>query len=78
MPMQTTGIEIAPETIGHLMREENLRVPLSQRSYRWEAEHVEDLYKDIHGVIVEQGARVARTCFPRCAALPFVPASVVI
>lgn len=55
MPMQTAGIEIAPETIGHLLREENLRVPLSQRSYRWAAEHVEDLYKDIHGVIVEQG-----------------------
>lgn len=54
MPIQTVGIEIAPETIGHLLREENLRVPLSQRSYRWEAEHVEDLYKDIHGVIIEQ------------------------
>lgn len=56
MPMQTAGIEIAPETIGHLMGGANLRVPLSQRSYRWEAEHVEDLYKDIHGVIVEHGA----------------------
>ena len=54
MPIQTSGIEIAPETVGHILREENLRVPLSQRSYRWEAEHVEDLYKDINGVIVDK------------------------
>lgn len=54
MPMQTSGIEIAPETVGHILREENLRVPLSQRSYRWQTEHVEDLYKDINGVIVDQ------------------------
>lgn len=52
MPIQTTGIEIAPETVGHILREESLRVPLSQRSYRWEDDHVEDLYKDINGVIV--------------------------
>jgi hypothetical protein len=52
--MQTSGIEIAPETVGHILGEENLRVPLSQRSYRWQTEHVEDLYKDINGVIVDQ------------------------
>jgi len=54
MPMQTSGIEIAPETIGHILREENLRVPPSQRSYRWESDHVEDLYKDIHDVMVNR------------------------
>src|SRR5580693_7008613 len=47
------GIDIVPETIGHLLKEKNLRVPLSQRSYRWENEHVKELYEDIHGAIQE-------------------------
>ena len=53
MSIQTAGIEIAPETIGHILHERGLRVPLSQRSYRWEDEHVEDLYKDINAAVQE-------------------------
>lgn len=53
MPTNTVGIDISPETIGHILHEKGLRVPLSQRSYRWEAEHVEDLYKDINAAVLE-------------------------
>ena len=51
MATQTIGIEICPETAGHLLQERNLRVPPSQRSYRWEGEHVTELYQDINGAI---------------------------
>jgi hypothetical protein len=47
MPTGHHGIEITPETIGHLLKEGGLSVPLSQRSYRWESEHVQELFKDI-------------------------------
>ena len=53
MSNQTVGIEIIPETIGHLLQERNLQVPLSQRSYRWEDDHVKELYADINGAIHE-------------------------
>ncbi len=51
MASQTVGIDIAPETIGSLLKEKNFQVPLSQRSYRWEQDHVNELYADIHGSI---------------------------
>ena len=51
MAIQTAGIEVVPETIGNLLTQQNLQVPLSQRSYRWEADHVKDLYADINGAI---------------------------
>jgi hypothetical protein len=53
MATQDSGITIAPETIGNLLAGKNLQVPLSQRSYRWEKEHVEDLYQDIHAAILD-------------------------
>jgi len=51
MGLQTGSIAIDPETIGNLLKAGNLRVPPSQRSYRWKDEHVEDLYKDVRGAI---------------------------
>jgi hypothetical protein len=51
MGLQTGSIAIDPETIGNLLKNGNLRVPPSQRSYRWKDEHVEDLYRDIRGSI---------------------------
>lgn len=54
MSIQSAGIDIATETIGHILQGKNLRVPLSQRSYRWEHEHVEDLYKDINAAILNK------------------------
>jgi Protein of unknown function DUF262/Protein of unknown function (DUF1524) len=51
---EATSIEIAPETIGHILHEKALRVPLSQRSYRWEKEHIEDLYTDIYGALIDE------------------------
>ena len=53
-------IAIERETIGHLLKEGRLAVPLSQRSYRWEKDHVEELLRDIHGALesgVELSAR---------------------
>ena len=52
--VSSASIEIAPETIGHILQQKNYRVPLSQRSYRWEREHIEDLYKDINGAIFDK------------------------
>jgi len=49
------GIEIVPETVGHILQQKNYRVPLSQRSYRWEREHVEDWLKDINGAMLDNG-----------------------
>ena len=54
MPTNNAAIEIAPQTLGQILHEKGLRVPLSQRSYRWETEHVEDLYKDINAAVLEQ------------------------
>jgi uncharacterized protein with ParB-like and HNH nuclease domain len=52
MAIQAAGIEIKSSTIGVILQEKNLCVPLSQRSYRWEAEHVDDLYKDINAALL--------------------------
>lgn len=52
MATQTAGIEIKSSTIGLILQEKNLCVPLSQRSYRWETEHIEDLYKDINAALL--------------------------
>lgn len=46
-PMSTTHVTISPKTIGKLLREERLKVPPSQREYRWKVEHAEDLFTDI-------------------------------
>lgn len=53
MSVQSAGIDIVPETIGHILEGKNLRVPLSQRSYRWKDEHVNDLYNDINAAILD-------------------------
>lgn len=52
MGKYSAGIDIAAETIGNLLESRNLQVPLSQRSYRWETEHVTELYQDINGAIL--------------------------
>jgi hypothetical protein len=44
-------IEIDRETIGHALRDSKLYVPIHQRPYSWEAEHVTDLYQDLAGAI---------------------------
>ena len=40
-------IAIDPETIGHLLKDCRLKVPIHQRSYAWEDEHVTDLFQDL-------------------------------
>lgn len=52
MAIQPAGIEIKSSTIGLILQEKNLCVPLSQRSYRGETEHVDDLYKDINAALL--------------------------
>jgi len=51
MGLHKGSIAIDPETIGNLLKGGHLRVPASQRSYRWKEEHVEDLYRDMRGAI---------------------------
>jgi hypothetical protein len=44
-------IEFDRETIGHILADNTrrLRVPKNQRPYKWEKEHIEDLYADLRG-----------------------------
>ena len=49
------SVAITSDTIGSLLKGKNLQVPLSQRSYRWEKEHVTDLYQDMNAAILENG-----------------------
>lgn len=51
MAVNIHGLEIHPQTIGRLLREGNLKIPLSQRSYRWETEHVSELFRDMYDSI---------------------------
>ena len=45
-------IDFHKQTIGKiLMDKKNLRVPINQRPYAWENEHVNDLYQDLNGAI---------------------------
>jgi uncharacterized protein with ParB-like and HNH nuclease domain len=53
--MQSTHISISPKTIGRLLHEKKLKVPPSQREYRWKQEHVEELYVDIRRAIDADG-----------------------
>jgi hypothetical protein len=47
-------IEFDKETIGGILRSrKGLHVPINQRSYQWKKEHVEDLYKDLNGAIIQ-------------------------
>ncbi len=52
MAIQPVGIDIKSSTIGLILQRKSLCVPLSQRSYRWEVEHVDDLYKDINAALL--------------------------
>jgi len=43
------AIEFRGETIGNILRnKKHLKVPINQRSYAWEADHVTDLYTDLN------------------------------
>ena len=53
MSTETTSLGIFPKTIGGLLKEKNLKVPPSQRSYRWDAENVNQLFTDIQTAIDE-------------------------
>ena len=45
-------IEFSKDTLGNiLMAKKNLKVPVNQRSYAWEEEHVETLCRDLNGAI---------------------------
>jgi uncharacterized protein with ParB-like and HNH nuclease domain len=44
-------IEITPETIGHVLKDNELAVPVHQRSYKWEKEQIQDLFQDLAGAI---------------------------
>lgn len=44
-------LQIDLEAIGHVLRDNTLAVPLYQRSYAWEEEHVRDLLQDISSAL---------------------------
>ncbi len=47
MSEKPVGIDISPQTIGAILSQKGFRVPMSQRSYRWEKEQVEEWCRDI-------------------------------
>jgi hypothetical protein len=47
------SIEVHPQTIGLALKNLRLRVPRNQRAYKWETEHVKDLYDDFARAIAE-------------------------
>ena len=53
MPGGLEQIAIDRETIGHALKDRTLYVPIHQRSYAWEKEHVADLYQDLARAIDE-------------------------
>ena len=53
MPTSLEQIEIERETIGHALKDRRLYVPVNQRSYKWEDEHVTDLYQDLARAIAD-------------------------
>ncbi|MCU1340696.1 MAG: hypothetical protein JWN92_119 [Candidatus Acidoferrum typicum] len=55
MPRGLEQIAIDRETIGHALRDRALYVPIHQRSYAWEREHVTDLYQDFSKAIDDGG-----------------------
>lgn len=54
MPTVLERIDIEKETIGHVLRDRLLFVPIHQRSYAWEEEHVTDLYTDLAKAISDE------------------------
>lgn len=49
--MSHQDISIGARTIGKILKEERMRVPPSQRSYRWKTEHIQDFFQDIRAAI---------------------------
>jgi len=56
MPTPLEQIEIERETIGHALKDRRLYVPVNQRSYKWEEEHITDLYQDLERAISDGDA----------------------
>lgn len=44
---EVSGLEFRPDGIGHLLSDKPLQVPMHQRSYAWEGEHVQQLFDDL-------------------------------
>jgi hypothetical protein len=47
-------IEIERDTLGKVLKDNRLCVPLHQRNYRWEAEQITDLLTDLAGAIADK------------------------
>ena len=45
--MPNERLEIARYGIAKFIKEGNIRLPPNQREYKWQDEHVKDLYQDI-------------------------------
>lgn len=53
MAKQNEAIEFEHKGIGEVLAQNRLAVPLNQREYKWEAEHVEDLFTDFANAIAK-------------------------
>lgn len=51
MPSSQDKIKFDPKGIGSVLVHDRLRVPLNQREYSWEDNHVQDLFQDLAGAI---------------------------
>src|SRR5580704_2486003 len=49
------NIEFSKDTLGNILQaRQNLKVPINQRSYAWEEEHVKALCTDLNGAVTGQ------------------------
>jgi uncharacterized protein with ParB-like and HNH nuclease domain len=53
MAKQDEPIEFEHKGIGEVLAQNRLAVPLNQREYKWEAEHIEDLFTDFANAIAK-------------------------
>lgn len=53
MAKQNEAIEFEHKGIGEVLAQNRLAVPLNQREYKWEAEHIEDLFTDFANAIAK-------------------------
>jgi len=48
------AIDIKPEAVAHALSDNNLAVPMNQRSYAWEEKNVVELLQDLANAIADR------------------------
>jgi hypothetical protein len=60
-------VDFQNQGIAEVIKENRLRVPVNQRSYKWEDEHVRDLFTDLENALQEQEYFLGTMVCTRCA-----------